>query len=201
MKLYMTERSGNAYKPRLLLAMLNVPYEKVLLDFAKKEQKQEPFLRLNPRGQVPVMEDEGRVFWGSTACLAYIARKHGGDKWLPADPAGVAEVMQWLELAQNELHYGLQWARGVKTGIRKIGSYDEYAGYARNGLQVLEGRLGSNQWLALGRPTIGDVACYPYVSVAPEGGFRLEDYPGVMAWMKRFEALPGWVKRGGEQGA
>lgn len=194
MKLYMTSNSGNAYKARLLLSMLNVPYEKASVDFSTKAHKQPSFLKLNPRGQVPVMEDGGRVFWGSTACLTYIARKHGGENWLPVDPAGMAEVMQWLELAQNELHYGLQWARGVVNRIR-TGNLEEYQGYGRTGLGVLEGRLNSNQWLALARPTIADVACYPYVAVAPEGGFKLEDYPGVVAWIKRFEALPGWVKR------
>lgn len=195
MKLYMTPRSGNAYKARLLLALLNVPYDQALLDFSKQEHKQAQYLKLNPRGQVPVLEDGGLVLWGSTAVLVYLARKHGGDKWLPVDAAGEAEVMQWLELAQNEIHYGLQWARGNKTGVRKGGSYEEYYGYGLEGLVVLEGRLKDAQWLALGRPTIADIACYPYVSVAPEGGFKLEDYPAVQAWMKRIEGLPGWVKR------
>ena len=161
MKLYMSERSGNAYKPRLLLAMLNVPYEKVLLDFPKKEHKEPPYLKINPRGQVPALEDDGHAFWGSTACLVHIARKHGGEKWLPTDPTGMAEVMQWLELAQNEIHYGLQWARGVMNKI-KTGNLEEYQGYGKTGLGVLEGRLKNNQWLAFGRPTIADVACYPY---------------------------------------
>jgi glutathione S-transferase len=195
MKLYMTENSGNAYKARLLLSMLNVPYEKAVIDARAGEHKKAPYLAINPRGQVPALEDAGRVYWGSTACLLYIARKHGGEKWLPTDPAGLAEVGQWLEFAQNELHYGLQWARGNKTGIRKVGNYEEYRGYGEAGLALLEGRLKSNQWLALGRPTVADVACYPYVSVSPEGGFQLESYPGVVAWTKRFEALPGWIKR------
>lgn len=195
MKLYLSQTSGNAYKVRLLLGMLNVPYEKTVLDFSKQEHKAPAFLKLNPRGQVPALEDGERVLWGSTACLVYVARKHGGDKWLPTDPAAMAEVAQWLEVAQNELYYGLQWARGVKTGIRKTGNYEEYRGYGEAGLKLLEGRLEANRWLALGRPTIADVACYPYVSVAREGGFKLEDYPGVTAWTKRFEALPGWVKR------
>lgn len=195
MKLYMTESSGNAYKARLLLSMLNVPFEKAMIDVRSGEHKKEPYVKINPRGQVPALEDGGRVYWGSTACLIYVARKHGGKRWLPTDPAGMAEVAQWLELAQNELHYGLQWARGVKTGIRKLGSYDEYRGYGEAGLAVLERRLKSNEWLALGRPTIADVACYPYVSVAPEGGFELGNYPAVTAWARRFEALPGWVKR------
>src|SRR5688572_25005217 len=121
MKLYMTPRSGNASKPRLLLAMLNVQYEQVLISIANGEHKLPAFLKINPRGQVPVLEDEGRVFWDSTACLVYIARKHGGERWLPTDPAGMAEVMQWLALAQNEIHYGLQWARGVIHGFKTGG--------------------------------------------------------------------------------
>ena len=194
MKLYMTDSSGNAYKPRLLLEMLQVPYDKVILDTKEKEHKAAPFLAINPRGQVPALEDEGRIFWDSTACLVYIARKHGGEKWLPTDAAGLAEVMQWLALSNNELHYGLQWARGVVNKI-KIGDVEEYRGYGNNGLKVLEDRLKGNDWLALGRSTIADLACYPYVKVSPEGGFKLESYPAVQAWVKRVEALPGWVKR------
>ena len=194
MKLYMTPSSGNAYKVRLLLEMLKVPYEKALLDWAGKEHKQPAYLKINPRGQVPALEDDGRVFWDSSACLAYVARKHGGEQWLPTDPASMAEVMQWLALGNNEIHYGLQWARGVKTNIRG-GNYDEYKEYGERGLQVLEERLKANQWLALGRPTIADLACYPYVSVSHEGGFDLSKYPSVQAWVKRIEALPGWTKR------
>jgi len=194
MKLYMSPSSGNAYKVRLLLEMLEVPYEKAQLDFPGKEHKQPPFLAINPRGQVPALEDEGRVFWDSTACLVYVARKHGGERWLPTDPAGMAEVMQWLALANNELHYGLQWGRGVVNKIKQ-GNLEEYQGYGNKGLEVLEGRLKGNDWLACGRPTIADLACYPYTVVSPEGGFKLENYPAVQAWLKRVEALPGWVKR------
>jgi glutathione S-transferase len=60
---------------------------------------------------------------------------------------------------------------------------------------VLEGRLKSNQWLACGRPTIADLACYCYTSVSPEGGFDLNAQPAVAGWVARVEALPGWIKR------
>jgi glutathione S-transferase len=195
MKLYITPTSGNAWKVRLLLSMLKVPFETIVLDTKKGEHKAPEFLKLNPRGQVPVLVDGDKVFWDSTACLVYLARKHGGEQWLPTDAAGMAEVQQWLALSNNELHYGLQWARGVKTGIRSIGDYNEYAAYGRSGLAVLEGRLKSNDWLACGRPTIADLACYCYTSVSPEGGLPHDAYPGVAAWVKRVEALPGWIKR------
>lgn len=195
MKLYITSTSGNAWKVRLLLSMLKVPFETIVLDTKKGENKTPEFLKLNPRGQVPVLVDGDKVFWDSTACLVYLARKHGGEQWLPADASGMAEVQQWLALSNNEMHYGLQWARGVKIGIRNIGSYDEYAAYGRNGLAVLEGRLKANDWLACGRPTIADIACYCYTAVSPEGGLPHDNYPAVAAWVKRVEALPGWIKR------
>src|SRR5262249_51728895 len=66
---------------------------------------------LNPRGEVPVLEDGGTVVWDSAACLAYVARKHGGEQWLPADPAGMAQVMQWMALAGDEVQVGLQDTR------------------------------------------------------------------------------------------
>jgi glutathione S-transferase len=93
MKLYMSPTSGNAYKVRLLLAMLNLPYEKAILEFKTKEHKQPGFLKLSPRGQVPVLEDGERTFWDSTACLVYLARKHGGENWLPTDPAGIGRAV------------------------------------------------------------------------------------------------------------
>ena len=194
MKLYLTDSSGNSYKVRVLASLLKVPYEKVYVDWDAKEHKQPAFLGKNPRGQVPVMEIEGKTFWDSTAHLVYIARKYGGDKWLPGDPLGMAEVAQWLAFAQNEIYFGLQWARGVVKGLKPAGDVEEYRGYGRKALDVLTWRLKEHDWLALGRPTIADIACYPYVKRAPEGGFDLGAHPAVKAWLARCEALPGWVK-------
>ena len=193
MKLYLTESSGNSYKVRVLASLLKVPYEKVYVDWDAKEHKQPAFLKKNPRGQVPVMEIEGKVFWDSTAHLVYIARKHGGEQWFPSDPLAMAEVAQWLAFAQNEVYFGLQWARGVVKGL-KTGNVEEYRGYGRKALDVLTWRLKDHEWLALDHPTIADVACYPYVKRAPEGGLALDPYPAVNAWLARCEALPGWVK-------
>src|SRR3546814_10319563 len=126
MKLYMTEMSGNSFKVRVLAAMLGVPLENVRIDWEKRQHKSADFLALNPRGQVPVMEIEGRVLWDSTAHLVYIARRYGGEAWLPGDPLAMAEVMQWLAFAQNEVQFGLQWARGVTVYGRRPESFEGY---------------------------------------------------------------------------
>lgn len=196
MKLYLADNSGNSYKVRILLSLLGVGYEKVVLDTRKQQHKEPAFLKLNPRGEVPVLEDDGVVLWDSAAILVYLARRYGGDTWLPPAPGQMAQVMQWVALAGNEIQFGLQYARrGVLQNRWTAGTLEQGHAMGRVALDALEGRLKDNQWLALGRPTVGDVACYPYVAVSPEGGFKLEDHPAVAAWVKRFEALPGWVKR------
>lgn len=196
MKLYLTDGSGNAYKVRILLSLLKVPYQKVVLDTKKKEHKQPPFLKLNPRGEVPVIEDDGVVIWDSAACLVYLARKLGGEKWLPTAPAAMAEVMQWLALAATEIQCGLQYARrGLRQGRWTLGGQEQAQAFGRVALATLEGRLEDHDWLALDRPTIADVACFSYVETAPEAGIPLDPYPRVVAWLARCRALPGWTAR------
>lgn len=196
MKLYAADPSGNAYKAKILLALLKVPHETALLDFSKKEHKQAPFLRLNPRGEVPVIEDDGVVVWDSAACLVYIARKHGGEQWLPGTPAAMAEVMQWLALAATEIQVGLQYTRrGLRAGRWTAGNLEQGQAIGRIALAALENRLKDHEWLALDHPTIADIACFPYVETAPEAQLPLDDYPGITAWIARCKALPGWPTR------
>ena len=193
MKLWLTDVSGNSYKTRVLTSILKVPCEMIYIDATKFEHKQQPIIDMNPRGQVPVMEIEGKIFWDSTAHLTYIARKWGGEQWLPTEPLAMAEVMQWMALAQNEIYFGLQWARGVFVYGKK-GDLNDYQLHGRKALEMLARQLKDHDWLAVDRPTIADIACYPYTKRAPEGGLTLDAYPAIEAWLARCEAIPGWVK-------
>ncbi|MEO6065756.1 MAG: glutathione S-transferase family protein [Lysobacterales bacterium] len=192
MKLYDFELSGNAYRVRLLLSLLGLKYEAVPVNLMEGEQQQPPFLRLNPRGQVPTLEDGGTVVWDSLAILVYLARKYGGEKWLPLDAERMAEVMQWLAVMENECLYGLGRAR-VICKFKRPGNLEEAQALGRKGLDVLEQRLASHPWLALDCVTIADIACFPYVALAPEGEIPLDGYPGVRNWIDRVKSLPGFV--------
>ncbi len=196
MKLYFVPISGNAYKVRILLSLLNVPHEKVVIDHSKNEQKQPAFLKLNPRGEVPVLEDAGSVIWDSAACLVYVARKHGGEQWFPSEPAAMAQVMQWLALAGEEIQFGLQYGRrGVRQGRWTAGNLEQCQVTGRIALAAMEGRLENHEWLALEHPTIADIACFPYVETAPEARVPLDPYPRIISWLARCKALPGWPAR------
>ncbi|MDP6345883.1 MAG: glutathione binding-like protein, partial [Alphaproteobacteria bacterium] len=63
----------------------------------------------------------------------------------------------------------------------------------RAGLAVMDGHLADRAWLATDRPTIADIACYPYVALAPMGEVSLADYPNVVRWIGAVQALPGYI--------
>lgn len=194
--LYNRERSGNCYKARLMLSLLGLEYAKVAVHREGKNRNILPadYDRLNPLRQLPVLVADGKPYWGTVAILVYLARKHGGTDWLPDDAEGEAEVTQWLSLGQNEIFYGLGRARSMRANRwHGYGTLDEAHQIAAVALRVLEGRLGSHEWLALDRTTIGDVACYSYTVFAPEGGVSLKPYPAVRAWLARIQSLPRYL--------
>ena len=195
-KLYYMPPSGNSYKLRILLSLLQVPHETVLVDSHSREHKSAKFLAMNPRGEVPVLEVDGVFLWDSAAALVYLARQFGGEQWLPSAPLEMAQVMQWVALAGNEIQFGLQYARrGMLHDRWTAGDLKQGQAISRVALGVLEGRLHNNNWLTLGRTTIADIACFPYVETAPQAQITLEEYPAITRWIERCKALPGWAKR------
>ena len=190
-KLYGAPLSGNAYKVRLLLSLLGLEFEETDVNLRTGENRTESFLALNPRGQIPILVDGGVTVWDSQAILVYLARRYG-EAWLPVEPAAMADVMQWLAVAENELLFGLARARAVKCFGRDFDLASCQA-YGHAGLKVLEQQLAEHRWLAAAKPTIADIACMPYAALSWMGDIPLDDYPAVRAWIDRVRALPGFI--------
>jgi glutathione S-transferase len=175
-----------------MVSLLGLPHELVEVDLKSGAHKQPAFLALNPFGQVPVLEDDGVVIADSNAILVYLAKKAGARDWLPEDPRGAAAVQRWLSVAAGEVAYGPAAARLITVFGAKFVP-EEVIGRAHTLLTRLEKQLSSQDWLAGDRPTLADVALYSYVARAPEGNVDLADYPAVIAFLRRIEALPGFV--------
>lgn len=197
-KLYDAALSGNAYKARLFLSLLDLDYEPVPIDLPSQQNRSDEFLTLNPRGQIPVLVDDDTVIWDSQAILVYLARKYAAEHWLPIDAQAMAEVMQWMAVAENEALFGLARARAVKVFARPW-NFDECKAYGLQGLALFEKHLTGRDWLATGRPTIADVACYPYVALSRQGELPLDDFAQVLGWMNRVQSMPSYVAMPGIQ--
>lgn len=195
MRLYDLDVSGNCHKIRLMLGLLSLDY--TLHSLQREDTVSESFRAINPRGQVPVLEDAGEIVWDSMAILVYLARRYAAPQWLPEEPLALARVMQWLAVSENEILYGLARARAVVKMGRPF-NLEECQQMGRQALTVMEAQLAGRDWLASeGHPTIADVACYPYVALAPEGDLPLDAYPAIRAWLGRVQRLPGYVGMAG----
>jgi glutathione S-transferase len=197
-KLYGHEVSGNSYKARLMLALLNLEYEWVKVDLMQGEQKSPDYLAMNPFGQVPLLVDGETTLADAQAILVYLARQYGGESWLPIDPLPMAQVLRWLSTAAGEVRQGPENARlyhlfgaGTQINIDRATQKSEFI------LTQLAQHLQQHDWLALDRPTIADVAVFPYIALARDGKINLEAYPLVLQWIDRVKQLPGYIPMNG----
>jgi glutathione S-transferase len=193
MKLYDSEHSGHAHKVRLLCGLLNLDLDLEPVDLRKKMQKTPEYLRLNPFGQVPVLQDGDVVVRDSNAILLYLCERYDTDhRYLPADPVARAHVYEWLATAAGPLYLGPARARVIKAFGRDF-DYGQARGISESLLAVMDDQLAARSWLVGDSATVADVACYSYIAVADEGGIDLEAYSHVRAWLERVEGLEGFV--------
>lgn len=191
-KLYTTLLSGHGHRVQLFLRLLDLPFEVVIVSMAKGENRQEEYLRLNPFGQVPVIEDGDIVLFDSNAILVYLAKRYGAPHWLPDTPREAAAVQRWLSLAAGQIAYGPCAARLVTVfgAPRDLATAQQIAVAL---FDILDVELSSKSFATGETPTIADVAAYTYIAHAPEGGISLAPYPHIRAWLTRVEALPGFA--------
>jgi glutathione S-transferase len=189
--------SGNGYKARLLLAQLGVPFQRIEYDIDRAETRTPEFLRMNPNGRIPVLElEDGRFLPESNAILFYLAE---GTPFLPDDRFGRAQVLSWMFFEQYSHESNIASPRywithnlPMTEERRATLEPKRRLGYAALG--VMEGHLKDGGGFFVGdRYTIADIALYAYSHVAHEGGFDLEGFPEVRAWLGRVAAQPGHV--------
>ncbi len=193
--LYDNLDSGNAYKPRLLMALLGIPFTRIDLDIDKAETRTPEFLAKNPNGRIPVLElEDGTLLPESNAILYYLAE---GTPFWPAERTARAQVLQWMFCEQYSHEPQIAVARFILRHLPE--GHERYAelpmrldrGY--QALAVMEGHLKGRDFFVGDRPTIADLALYAYTHVAWQGRFDLAPYPAIRAWLGRVAALPGYI--------
>ncbi len=194
MRLYDYAASANCYKVRLLLAQLEIPYEKVSLDIFDGDTLTDAFGRMNPARTTPVLElGPDRHLTESNAILAYLAE---GSDLLPEDRFDRAQVLRWLLFEQADVVPTMGGLRfRLVTG--RLSAGDPEAERRRAGaeetLGVLDAHLSEREFLAADRYTVADIAVYAYTHVAHEAGVDASPYPAFAAWLARVEGRPRYM--------
>ena len=188
--------SGNCYKPRLLMAKLGIAFTNIEVSSHTGETRKADYVAKNPNAMVPLLElDDGRRLAESNAILLYLAE---GTRFLPADRYERALAYQWL--------FFEQYSHEPYIAVRKaLLTFPERAGDAtperlavtlergNKALSVMNRQLQGSAFFAGAALSVADIALYAYTHTAEQGGFQLDAYPAVAAWLKRVEADSGHV--------
>ncbi|ELS03085.1 glutathione S-transferase [Xenococcus sp. PCC 7305] len=191
-KLYDFLLSGNAYKVRLLLTQLQIPFESKEINLLQGETRTDDFLQKNPNGKIPVLEIAPNKFISeSNAILYYLSQ---GTEYFPQDKYQQAQAMQWLFFEQFSHEPNIATPRFWISILQQPDKYQaqiaqkQQLGYAA--LNVMEQHLKVHDFFVADKYTIADISLYAYTHVADEGGFELTKFPAILAWMRRVKEQP-----------
>ncbi len=153
------------------------------------------FLKINPNGHVPAIDDDGLVLCESLAINLYLARKHGGPV-APRDIAEEGQVLQWSFWAVTEVEgRALDVMRDPKGATAAIEALK--APFA-----VLDAALSKSGYVVGGRFTVADINVAECVRYASAATALFEGAPNVKKWLAACHARPAfkemWAKRDAE---
>ena len=186
--------SGNCYKIQLACAELGIDYDWREVDILAGDTRTDAFLAMNANGKIPLARfPDGRVLAESNAIVAYLAE---GTPLAGSDRFSRAEVLQWMFFEQYSHEPNIATSRFIIRYLnnpaekQSVLAEKKTAGY--KALDVMEQRLLNADYLLTGGFTIADIALYAYTHVAHEGGFDLDAYPGIRAWLARIAGRPAY---------
>jgi len=192
------ELDADAYKVRLLLALLGVPHEKVPVNVHPGREHLSPaYRRLNPLGTLPILVDGDLVLHGAEAILAYLARRFDTERrWLPEAPAAFGRVLMWLGFAGRELAPAT--AARLHHMLEAPGDPVALDHAARSAFRILEDEmtrreLAGEKWFVGETATLADLALFPAIALSRDFGIDHDEYPALRRWMRRVRTLPGFV--------
>lgn len=195
MILYDYVLSASCYKVRLMAALVGVKLDQIAVDFHPgREHRSVAFRAINPAGTIPVLVDGDLILTESTAMLVHLAQ---GTVWMGTAPA---EVQQWLafsarlgaSLGMARLHDMLLYPGDIEA-LRAAG----HDALREMEAHLVERRFADGLWLVGQTPSIADIACFPAVALAGDGGVSLDAYPSVRLWSRAVRALDRFIEMPG----
>ena len=195
-----TASTMNGWKPVIFLEEADVEYVITHVDFGKKDQKAEWYLKLNPNGRIPTIVDRangGFVVFESGAILWYLAEKY--QKFLPRGEKARSEALQWLMFQMAGvgpmMGQAMYFQRiAAAKGIQDDYATDRYVSESRRLLEVLDRQLTDKAYVLGDEFTIVDMATYPWARSFPWAKVSVDGLDHLQAWLDRIDARPATQK-------
>ena len=176
---------------------IGVPYENIKTNFAKGESRTPEFLRINPNGHVPALEDGDVKLFESLAINLYLARKYGAALW-PKSVEDEGRAFQWSVWAMTELEEPvvttLVHRMFLPEAQRDAKRAESGAERAKKPIGVLEGALEGRDWLIGDAFGVADLNVSSVLLWAPMAGIDLAPTPRAKAWLERCTGRPSFAR-------
>jgi glutathione S-transferase len=180
-----------------MLEELGQPFELVKVDFADGGTRKPDYLKINPNGHIPALQDGDVTLFESMAINLYLARKYDKGLW-PKTVADEGRAYQWSVWAMTELEEPVITAflhrMFLPAAQRDAKKADDATARFRTPLAVLDGALAGRTYLAGPDFTVADLNVASVVSLAPMCGIDVAPAPNVQAWLQRCSARPALAR-------
>ena len=188
---------SRAMRSLWMLEELGVPYEHVKTQFGAEGSRQPDFLKINPNGHIPALQDNEVTLWESLAINLYLARKYDKGLW-PKTIAGEGHTFKWSIWAMTEAEEPVVTALLHRVFFpenqRDKAKADDAALRFETPLKVLDDELAGKSCLLGNDFTVADLNVASVVCWAPMAGLDLGKAANASAWMKRCTSRPAYAK-------
>ena len=201
MRLFYSPFSSNSRRACMTAAHLGTNVELALVDLGKGEQRKPEYLRINPMGKVPALEDDGFYLTESHAIMQYLCDKTPGQTIYPTELRARADVNRWLFWSAYHWQPAIAifgWENRIKPLLglgpadpKELQRGDElFSGCAR----VLDAHLADKKWVSGNDLTLADFALASALMVTESAKVPVGGFDNIRNWQKRVEALDVWKK-------
>lgn len=198
MQLYYSPISSNSRRVLLAADHLGIELDLVDIDLLSPEDRRR-LQDVNPNAKVPVLVDDGFVLPESCAIMQYLADGKPGQTLYPTEPLARAEVNRWMFWACQhfsqpigQIAWENVWKKMVNGEGADMAVLAHGAANLARAATVLDRHVADRSWLAGEHVTLADYAVAAPLIVSERARLPLEDYPHLLAWYARVQALPAW---------
>jgi glutathione S-transferase len=174
-----------------IAAELGLAYEHVPLAWDDPALKAPDFLKLNPAGTIPVIDDDGLVVSESMAICLYLAKAYGADgpaPLYPRAPRDEAEVWRWSLWAQGHLEPWVQ--RDMRMNDLRAAANAAVTAMTAEPLALLDRVLSKRDWLVGGHFTVADFNVCSVLSPSRTAALDLSPHATLRRWLARCHGRP-----------
>jgi glutathione S-transferase len=197
LKVWGRTNSVNVKKALWALEELGLKYERIDAGMQFGVNKTPEYLKMNPTGLVPTIDDDGFVLWESHSIVRYLAAKHGAGTLCPTDLRARADAERWMDWAftfsnaMRPVFWGLIRTPAEKRDMKAI---DEARKRCIELLSIPEAALSGKQYVAGKNFTMGDIPLGCEVQRWMRVPIERPAFANVQAWFDRLCARPMFKK-------